>query len=314
MSAELHSFIADLIHQQGLMDHDGFALAASRVLDDLPKWNKNSILAAIGSIETDLFWRNSSTSKEVCLIHLADNILRRWRSNPKNANKIGESSVVKILFIAANPTETVAFHPNGAPLTHRPLGLDQEFREIKDKLRGSQHCDSIRLVYCLAARPDDLLQAFNEERPQIVHFSGHGTNRDELVLLDDRGKPKFVSKIAISSLFKTMKDRIRIVVLNACFSKGQAAAITKHVDCAIGMKTAFGDTAAILFAAAFYRGIGFGHSVKDSFNQGLTALKLEGLTEDKAPKLLMRKGIDSKLLKLTGCAVALPQTMFSRSI
>jgi hypothetical protein len=121
---------------------------------------------------------------------------------------------------------------------------------------------------------------------------------DELVLLNDRGNAKVVSKAAIESLFKTMKDSIRLVVLNACFSKGQAAAITKHIDCAIGMKIAIGDKAAITFAAAFYRAIGFGHSVQDSFDQGLTALKLEGITEDTTPQLMSRKGVNPRTLKL----------------
>jgi hypothetical protein len=107
-----------------------------------------------------------------------------------------------------------------------------------------------------------------------------------------------LSKAAIESLFKTMKGSIRLVVLNACFSKGQAAAITKHIDCAIGMKIAIGDKAAITFAAAFYRAIGFGESVKNAFDQGLTAMKLEGIAEDKTPKLMTRKGVDPSKVKL----------------
>jgi hypothetical protein len=298
MSAEVHSFIADSIHQQKLVDQDGFALAASRALEDLAKWNKSSITAAIGSVETDLFWRHIGTPKNVILNHLAETLLKRWPSNPQNAVTKKQSALVKILFIAANPTDIVAFDPKGAPVVHKPLGLDHEFRAIQQKLRASEHRDLFQLVSRWAARPDDLLQAFNEERPQIVHFSGHGTDTNELVLLDDRGNAKIVSKNAIESLFKTMKDQIRLVVLNACFSKEQAAVITKHIDSAIGMKIAIGDEAAITFAAAFYRAIGFGHSVKDSFEQGLTALKLEGIAEDKTPILMSRKGTNPQMITL----------------
>ena len=47
------------------------------------------------------------------------------------------------------------------------------------------------------------------------------------------------------------------MILNACYSKKQAEAITQVIDCAIGMNDAIGDEAAITFAASFYRAIGF---------------------------------------------------------
>jgi hypothetical protein len=217
------------------------------------------------------------------------------------AKKKGVRATIKILFIAANPFEPVAFHSgSSAWLTHMPLGLDHEYREIQQKLRASEYRDDIHLVSRWAARPDDLLQALNEERPQIVHFSGHGSDVNELVLSDDAGRPKVVSKSAIESLFRTTKGYVRAVVLNACFSRGQAAAIVKSVDCAVGMKREIGDKAAIVFSASFYRAIGFGCSVKEAFEQGQTALELEGIPEASTPKLLCRVGVEPARLKLVG--------------
>ena len=48
-------------------------------------------------------------------------------------------------------------------------------------------------------RSQDALQAINEVRPSIVHFSGHGTIADTLVLLDDQGQPKHIPMEAIMS-------------------------------------------------------------------------------------------------------------------
>ncbi len=84
----------------------------------------------------------------------------------------------------------------------------------------------------------------------------------------------------------------RVVILNACFSKPQAEAIIEHIDCAIGMNAAIGDAAAITFAASFYRAIGFGRSVLEAFEQGKTAMLLEGIPEENTPQLLTRAGID----------------------
>jgi CHAT domain-containing protein len=184
---------------------------------------------------------------------------------------------IKILFMSANPAGT------------QQLKLDQEAREIEAKIRAADHRDSLELITKWAVRPDDLLQSLNQHRPHIVHFSGHGNPTEEIVLLDALGKPKPVSKEALVHLFRALKDNIRVVVLNACFSRPQAEAITGEIDCAIGMMRAIGDNAAITFAASFYRAIGFGRSIKEAFDQGIAALLLDGSVADKTPVLLSGK-------------------------
>jgi hypothetical protein len=116
---------------------------------------------------------------------------------------------VRILFLAANPTGT----------TPTPLKLDEESREIDKKIRASDHRDSLELITRWAVRPDDLLQYLNQFKPHVVHFSGHGSSTEEITLLDDAGKPKSVSKEALVSLFRTLRDNIRVVLLNACYSQ-----------------------------------------------------------------------------------------------
>ena len=186
---------------------------------------------------------------------------------------------IKILFVSANPPGTT------------PLKLDDEVRQINTKIRASDHRESIEFVTIWAARPDDLLQYLNEHRPHIVHFSGHGSATEQIILLDNDGSAKPVSKAALVALFRTLKRNIRVVVLNACFSQPQAEAITGEIDCAIGMTRAVGDKAAIVFAAAFYRAIGFGESVQNAFDQGRAALLLEGIPEDKTPALMCREAM-----------------------
>jgi hypothetical protein len=112
---------------------------------------------------------------------------------------------IKILFVSANPTGTT------------PLKLDEEVREIEAKIRAAAHRDSLELITKWAVRPDDLLQSLNQHRPHVVHFSGHGSSAEEIILLDKLGKPKPVSKEALVSLFHALKDNIRVVLLNALF-------------------------------------------------------------------------------------------------
>lgn len=187
---------------------------------------------------------------------------------------------IEALFFAANP------------MLMTRLNLEDEIREITEKIRRSKHRDSIVLIPSMAAQPDDLLQKLNEYKPHIVHFSAHGTSAGELLLLDKTGNPKPVSANAINTLFETLKDNIRVVILNACYSKVQALAIRNVIDCVIGMKSTITDNAAIVFSAAFYRAIGFGCSVKKAFEQGRTALLFENISEADIPDLLVKDGVD----------------------
>jgi hypothetical protein len=60
----------------------------------------------------------------------------------------------------------------------------------------------------------------------IVHFSGHGCRtEEEIILLDQNGLPKPVSKGALAQLFRTLRDNVRVVLLNACWTRPQAEAI-----------------------------------------------------------------------------------------
>jgi hypothetical protein len=196
------------------------------------------------------------------------------------------TSTAKILFLAASPDDQVK------------LALDQEAREIRTKIRASEHRDSLEFKTEWAVRPDDLLQYLNELKPQAVHFSGHG-DTNELILNDENGRSKPVSAKALRALFELHKRTVRLVVLNACYSKRQAKALVEVIDCAIGMRRDIGDDAAIAFAAAFYRKLGFGASVKEAFEEGRVALMLQGIPEDKTPELLVKSGVDANQIFLT---------------
>jgi hypothetical protein len=192
---------------------------------------------------------------------------------------------IKVLFLASNPIDT------------KSLRLDLEIREISEKIRASSGREFIDLISIWAVRPDDLMQAFNEHHPDIVHFSGHGTNSEGIILEDKNGKSKLVEKKAIKKLFQVFSGNIRLVVFNACFSYEQAHCLTEFIDCTIGTYKAVGDQAAITFAASFYRAIGFGHSVQEAFDQGKAALAIDGITDDSF-SLLTRNGINTSNLVL----------------
>jgi hypothetical protein len=189
----------------------------------------------------------------------------------------GAGSKVKVLFLAANPKDT------------NPLRLDEEIRSIDLALQQAEFRDKFDIKQHWAVRVTDLQGYLLRHQPDIVHFSGHGSAVSEILLEDNNGNSRPVSPRALSQLFSILKDNIRCVILNACYSESQAQAIAKHIDCVIGMSNAIGDEAAISFAAAFYQALGYGRSVQAAFDLGCVQIDLENLDEQDTPKLLAFK-------------------------
>lgn len=188
---------------------------------------------------------------------------------------------ITVLFMASNPIDQAA------------LRLDEEAREINEMIRKSKQRDSVSFITRWAIRPLDVLQAINEIKPTVIHFSGHGSDEDEIVFQDNNGNTKLVAKEAIVQTMISTSDNIRLVFFNTCFSYGQAQAVVEHVDAAIGMNTSIGDDAARVFAAQFYSAIGFGLSLQKAFGQAKSALMLEGILEENTPELYVKEGLDS---------------------
>jgi hypothetical protein len=192
--------------------------------------------------------------------------------------QIATRLVNKVLLLAATPRDMTR------------LALDEEAREITQTLRMSEHRDAWNLITAWAVRPDDILQQLNQHRPRMVHFSGHGSATGALVLSDAQGMSAVVDPAALDALFSALKDDIRLVLLNSCYSLVQAAAISRTIDFVVGMNTTVGDRAAIVFAGAFYRALGFGRSVQQSFEQARVSVMLHGIPEHQTPVLLVRNG------------------------
>ncbi len=215
-------------------------------------------------------------------LHKHDKLHNETQTTLKSLSQIPEK--IRVLFLAANP------------LDQKQLRLDEEARAISEMIRKAKHRDSIEFLSCWAVRPIDLLQSLNEYMPAVVHFSGHGSDQDEIVFQDSNGNTKLVSKEAIVQTMMASSEGIRLVFFNTCYSYNQAKAVTEHVDAAIGMNTSIGDDAARIFASQFYSTLGFGHSVEKAFKQAKALLMLEGISEENTPELFVKDGIKADTL------------------
>ena len=185
--------------------------------------------------------------------------------------------MIRILFLSANPGDKPQ------------LKVIQEYNEIYDEFRSVRLRDQFELVQRHAVSIKDLQRILLEQEPQILHFSGHGSQESALIFQNEDGQSEEVSPNALAELFKILGKNIRCVVLNSCYSEKQAKAIAKHVDYVIGMVRAISDNAATKFAVYFYQALGFGKDIRDAFDLARSQLELSNIPEEETPKLLRKR-------------------------
>ena len=189
---------------------------------------------------------------------------------------------IRILFLSANPWTTSR------------ILVDEEAREIFEKIHEGPHRDRFELHNHAAIRPIDLQKLLLKYRPQIVHFSGHGSKRHKLILGGTQGRGKTVDQQGLADVFALYNDHVRLVLLNACFTKAQARSISEVVNYSIGTGKGIGDKVGVTFAGAFYRALGFGKCVKEAFESARAELALTKIPRSRGIELFVRDGIGAK--------------------
>lgn len=212
---------------------------------------------------------------------MANAVLVRLMTGPRDSES--PARVFKILFLAANPKDTPA------------LRLDREVRSIDEALRDGLLRDRFLLEQQWAVRVTDLQEAFLRYEPDIVHFTGHGSDGGGLIVETTDGYPLAVAPEALTELFRILHGRVRCVVLNACYSALQAEAIAEQVECVVGMAGSVLDDTAIEFAGAFYQALAYGKAVKTAFDLGVNRVQLLGYEVKGQPQLLSKRNVADTL-------------------
>lgn len=186
---------------------------------------------------------------------------------------------IRILFLSANPWTTSR------------ILVDKEAREIHEKLEEGPNRDRFELVKHAATRPGDLQRLLMKYQPNIVHFSCHGSKGRKIILDGSPGRGKLVDPQGLVEVFRLCRGHVRLVLLNACFTKLQARALTGAIDYSIGIGRAIGDRAGVAFAGAFYRALGFGKPVPEAFASAQAELRLTNTPRSRGIELFVRDGL-----------------------
>src|ERR687898_1329120 len=185
------------------------------------------------------------------------------------------------------------------------VNVVKEGTEIQQTLDAQR--DKFEVINRLGITKNHFLDDLERYKPNILHFSGHGTEYSSLVFQDGDE----LSPAQLEKTFQSLPFKISVVFLNACYSKHQARSISKYVDYIIGMKKAVSDEAAIIFSSKFYKSLLKNINYKEAYSDAITYLSYYLESESSIPKLITSHGFDSisKIPKPTTTTITEPKLL-----
>ncbi|MEI5680656.1 MULTISPECIES: CHAT domain-containing protein [unclassified Mesorhizobium] len=192
----------------------------------------------------------------------------------------GEDEFMKTIKRQGKPKERVvkALILSAAPKDADRLRLDQEARDLKEKLRAvERRVVTVEVVNEWAVRVDQIQDALFNAKPQVLHFSGHG-DIGTLFFEDRNGNAAPVEAKPFGELVGLHADSVQCVVLSACYSEDVAKAVRAHVPWVIGCDKSIADEAAIAFSRAFYRALANGEDYQKAFRHARNEISLHGMS------------------------------------
>ena len=193
-----------------------------------------------------------------------------------------------ILFFGASPEKLAR------------LKLEEEVRDIREKLYAAEYRDAFTFETRHAVTPYDLPDSLLREKPTVVQISGHGFGTEGIALHGKDGTAQFVSTEALHRLFSALPDNLRVIVLSACYSEEQAQVLRDVVDVVVGIEGEITDEACRVFSAEFYRALGFGRTIHTAFKLGLYAIGVENESDVHRVRLWHRPDVDPSTITLVG--------------
>jgi len=179
------------------------------------------------------------------------------------------------------PAKKHVLFVSSSPINSSALNTGIEARGIEEILRKSGY--TFKAIQY--SRPADLTQAILEQRPDILHFSGHGLN-GQLALEGNDRVAKLITTDTIVRLLRA--KQVTGIVLNACDSAINQKPLLTVADWVIGMKQEVQDPTAIAFSDGFYRAIAADEPIDTAFDIAIANAGMESAAEMDVPVLVKR--------------------------
>jgi hypothetical protein len=197
---------------------------------------------------------------------------------------------------SSQPTKILLL--GATPWSQDRLDVEGEFQVIEDEHKRAPLRSRFMITPIHGLKPGDLQRRLIEIDATVVHFSGHGSRGEDnfpaasiityreatptapatehglIVRGSDPNDSVFISVSVLKKVFEVVGKRVRLVVLNACYTSAQAKVLADVVDFVIGFDGPLSDAAARAFAAGFYHGLGHGFTIRDAFDLGRNQIDL----------------------------------------
>ncbi|MDO8365207.1 MAG: CHAT domain-containing protein [Saprospiraceae bacterium] len=235
-------------------------------------------------------WSRTQAQINYAALEMVNTVKGPATQSPRPSSPLSPGPVrpelLKILMLTANPAGTTK------------LNLDKEYARISEKLQTER--EKFNLTVRRAVNRTEFKEFTENVQPMILHFSGHGEQGGKmggiLVQNEDKNDYEIVSPEKLESLFEYFNGEfsMQAVVLNACFSQEQAAAIARHVPYVVGTTDAVIDEHAISFSTGFYfKLVHSGPNYEQAFKSGRMEAVMAGA--NKADFILFK---DSQIVKI----------------
>lgn len=164
----------------------------------------------------------------------------------------------------------------------------------------------IKIAPVVQTRVDTLLRAVKEHDPSVLHFSGHGSDRNELankaegVLFIENKDHKAVPLTAqlLDDLLGTDAPKLVLVVLNACHSESFATELMRRrasIRFVLGTKAAISDHEAEAFSEGLYRALAEGKNLDEAFKKARARATIEA--PDQEAKYVLHEKTEGTAIK-----------------
>lgn len=143
--------------------------------------------------------------------------------------------------------------------------LERQLEMVRNRERH------LHVVQKFAVRLQDIQKELLNNRPKILHFSGHGAEGVLAFEKDDGTTAELDGDVLADML--DVYGQLECLVLHACYSEDVAKACAKHVRVVVGSSNAINDETAPKFTYAFYQALANGRPYENAFKAGQVEVK-----------------------------------------
>lgn len=225
------------------------------------------------------YYTNRKTKGEIELGFWKEEKLRKLpdegESHPATEADLVIPACPTVLFIGVSPTDQVQ------------IDISREYKSISKEVEKLIDDQKINLEISLASTPRDLHAALFKYRPNIIHFSGHGSE-EGIFLENELGQSLASPNEGIIRLFNSFKDDLHCIILNSCWSESVAKELSQFVPFVIGMNDRVTDVSAKEFSIGFYLALANGADIPRAFEAGKVHIGFSGRPGSDIPILFER--------------------------